>query len=257
MNLELIIPCYREEERLSPCLRELVGAFQESRFRARFTIVDDGSGRESAERLLGVIAPIREEHPELFHEPVLLLDNVGKGGAVQAGWDAALARVPSPEVVGFVDADGATPAEEVVGLVRSLIEREEAVDAVFGSRIKMLGKRIDRHLRRHLLGRVFATLTHRLTGLEIYDSQCGAKLIRTGALRVIRPDLRETGYAFDVELCLLLQRAGFRVVEHPVSWSDTPGSRVRLLRDGWQMFTSLVSISRRLGRKQGAPASAN
>ena len=88
-------------------------------------------------------------------------------------------------------------------------------------------------------------------------SHCGAKLVRSEALSTILPNLQETGYAFDIELCLLLQRAGFQIVEQPVSWSDTPGSRVRLFRDGWQMLKSLVSIRRRWGRVSAPPNERN
>ena len=81
----------------------------------------------------------------------------------------------------------------------------------------MLGVNIDRRTTRHYIGRVFATLVSLLTGLEIYDSQCGLKVIRSSAYAAIEMHLIEKRFVFDVELTLLLLKNGFRIREVPIN----------------------------------------
>ncbi|MEZ5304497.1 MAG: hypothetical protein R3F11_28205 [Verrucomicrobiales bacterium] len=111
----------------------------------------------------------------------------------------------------------------------------------------MLGKSVDRLASRHLTGRIFATLVTTVVGIAPYDSQCGLKVLRTAAFRAIEPDLEETGFAFDVELCLLLLKKGFRVCERPISWREIAGSKVRIVRDSIRMFLALYEIRQRHG----------
>ncbi|MBU6431688.1 MAG: hypothetical protein KJS98_00060, partial [Nitrospirae bacterium] len=52
------------------------------------------------------------------------------------------------------------------------------------------------------------------------------------------------GYGFDLELLYVAQQRGYRIAEIPVNWSDQPGSKVRVLRDGLAMLRELAVIRR-------------
>ena len=99
----------------------------------------------------------------------------------------------------------------------------------------------------HYIGRVFATFVAVLTGIGIYDSQCGLKVIRSCAYAAIEKQLKETRFVFDVELTLLLLQRGFRIREVPVNWREVPGSKVSLLRDIMRMFSGILRIRQRCG----------
>jgi dolichyl-phosphate beta-glucosyltransferase len=204
--------------------------------------------RKPEDAALGPVTDeFRSKYPQLIAEPIFLKANRGKGGAVYAAWNVAASN-SDPELLWFVDADGAVPATEVRRLIGELLEdKEHRWDALFGSRIKLLGKTVHRRISRHYTGRVFATFVSVVTGLEIYDSQCGLKVIRRDAFRAIASRLKETRYAFDVELTLLLLKNRFRVRETPIDWAEVPGSKVNLLKDSIRMFSDVIRIWRRWG----------
>ena len=99
-----------------------------------------------------------------------------------------------------------------------------------------------RSLFRHFFGRIFATLVSVGTGIPVYDSQCGFKLIRRKCYEAIRSELHEKRFAFDVELLVALRHIGAKVIEVPIDWFDVPGSKVHFFRDTAQMLAAIVSM---------------
>jgi glycosyltransferase involved in cell wall biosynthesis len=238
----LVIPHFNDVERLKKYLPDLLRTLP-----AHFAILisDDGSSEDQRRGLMALVESfrIRQESgvPELL-PPCFAAVNTGKGGAVYRGW----ARRDGFSTLAFADADGAVSATEIVRAERFFRSEEAMVDALFASRVKMMGRSIDRALGRHLSGRVFATLVAELTGVPIYDSQCGLKIIKASTYELIEPHLQTQGFAFDVELMLLLLMSGARLVEFPVDWHDVPGSKVHLFRDAIRMALSVLAIQRRV-----------
>lgn len=237
----IAIPCFQESTRLPAFLEQLCGEFADWSGKVRVQVVDDGSGEAEARALCEAVAALSSRYPGLLLTPLLLAENRGKGGAVYAGWHAA--QVHQPRALALVDADGSVPAAEVRRVVdRFLAPNAPAPDAIFASRLKILGQQVTRRLHRHLLGRVFATAVTAATGVEIYDSQCGLKVLRAEIFREIAERLHETGFVFDVELALVLLQSGYSVQEMPIDWHEVPGSKVHLLRDSLRMFRGLLRI---------------
>ncbi len=141
------------------------------------------------------------------------------------------------DYAGYWDADLATPLSELPRFV-DLLERSPGLEAVFGSRVRLLGHPIERRALRHGLGRVFATAVAHLLDLPVYDTQCGAKLFRVSPeTEALFEEPFCTGWAFDVELLarwLRDRKAAGRndpreqIRELPLEhWRDVPGSKVR------------------------------
>ena len=251
----LVIPCYRDVARLEPFLKDLLACLG-----GQFAILisDDGSGPEQEECLRQLVHDLRKQSMTLgaarLLEPVFHHPNSGKGAAVRRGWEEGVG-LGDYRFFAFADADGAVSATEIMRGMRRM-EQTDAPDVLFASRVKMLGRSITRDLRRHLAGRVFATLVHLVSGTGAYDTQCGFKILTAKAYGRVRGDLCSPGFAFDVELLMLLERAGLRVEEFPVDWHDVPGSKVHLLRDSFRMGREILRIRNRLramgsGRKGG------
>lgn len=247
VNVHLVVPCFRESARIGAFLPALCAAMDELGGVA-VEVVEDGSGEEEAARMRAVVEGLRTAHPCLLPLSVLP-ENLGKGGAIYAGWAAA-----APEAVwlAFVDADGAVPAGEVARVIRRAREHAVRPQAHFASRVKMLGRRVERLLARHLVGRIYATLVSELLGIPVYDSQCGLKVVPAAAWRKVAPRLAVRGFAFDVELLVALLDSGCVVVEEPVDWQEIPGGKVRVLRDSWRMARDVLAIrARRAELTQG------
>jgi hypothetical protein len=160
--------------------------------------------------------------------------NQGKAGAVRAGVLAALTG--DPTFVGYWDADLATPLSAVPRFVAALEARPHLV-GVIGARVKLLGTMIDRSAVRHYLGRVFATAASLVLRLAVYDTQCGAKLFRSGTLlRAAFGAPFRSRWAFDVELLARLNQAALHASPRPSGdlvielaldeWRDVGGSKL-------------------------------
>ena len=223
----IVVPCYNEERRLD---REAFGRFVADWPEIELLFVDDGSSDGTL--------PVLQEMASAAgpRVRVLRLDrNGGKAAAVRAGMLAAIAR--NPDYAGFWDADLATPLDVVLDFCRVLDQRR-SLDMVFGARVKLLGRDIDRRAARHYLGRVFATTAALALGLGVYDTQCGAKLFRcTPTTRQLfdRPFISR--WVFDVELLARhirahgsLEAVERSVFEYPLmAWKDVRGSKLTAL----------------------------
>lgn len=246
-SVHLVIPCFRESGRLKDFLNELCHEM-DALGDVKILVVEDGSGDEEQARMKLIVEAARQTHSCLL--PMMALPhNEGKGGAVYEGW----ARHQSEDWLGFVDADGSCPAKEVARLIcllRNGCEANQVPSALFASRVKLLGNPVERDFKRHVLGRVYATLVSELLDIPVYDSQCGLKLVPRAAYESISHSLQVRGFAFDVELLVALLDASCGVKEIPIRWHEVAGGKVHLLKDSWRMFRDVLAIRSR--RKLGA-----
>jgi glycosyltransferase involved in cell wall biosynthesis len=214
----LVVPCFNETARLPAAELAALTAHPD----VGVVLVDDGS----TDATLELLTRLAKELPAVTVLPLAV--NAGKAEAVRRGLLTALAG--EPEVVGFVDADFATPAFEVLRLA-DLIRRPGAPDVVIGSRVLLSGRTVVRRPVRHVLGRVVATYLSLTYALQVYDTQCGAKLFRVDdRLRAALAAPFVTRWLFDVELLLRVRDAAgapASVREEPLEvWRDVPGSRL-------------------------------
>jgi dolichyl-phosphate beta-glucosyltransferase len=223
----VVIPCYDEAARLpTATYAEFLRAHDD----VGFVFVDDGS----RDGTLALLRGIAREAPERV-EVLALPSNVGKAEAVRRGMLRALEAEAA--AVGFWDADLATPLDAILEF-QQVLDRRPEIDLVIGSRVVLLGRRIERRALRHYLGRVAATAIALALGLRVYDTQCGAKLFRAGApARALFAEPFVARWIFDVEiLARMLQArrtgplapAAGAICEVPLArWLDVAGSKVR------------------------------
>ena len=231
--LSLILPALDEARRLPPYLQN-VRAYLEQSFGQPYEVivVDDGSRDETA----AIVQRLARQWPEL--RLLRHSHNEGKGSAVRTGVSAARG-----ELLLFADADGATPIEEHARLAAAIAH---GADVAIGSRLAAdPAIRRSRHWCRGLTGRLFAFAARRLLRISAIDTQCGFKMFRASAGRRLFGALEETRYLFDLELLVLAQRFGLRVVEVPIRWQEVPGGHLHVFRELPRIVAGLWRLRRR------------
>jgi glycosyltransferase involved in cell wall biosynthesis len=228
----LLIPAYNEAERIEPVLRE-VSAYFESNYGGEVRIVVVLNG--CRDNTLDVVKRVAAEHPSITwdNHP----DPIGKGGALIEG----LRLAPLADLIGYVDADGATPPRAFHDLVKRLAH----ADCIIGSRWLpgAVLHQVQPWIRR-LTSRCFHLIVEVLFFMRIKDTQCPAKVMTRKAAETVHSQLMIADLAFDVNLVVSLKRAGFSVLEVPTEWTDKVGSKVTssLFRSSLVMFLSVVRL---------------
>lgn len=226
----LLIPAYNEERRIEPVLQDYAAYFR-SHYPGRFQIVVVLNG--CRDDTIGVVRRVASVYHEVcyldFSEPI------GKGGALIEG----LKLAPQADLIGYVDADGATaPAA-----FHQLIQLAGKADCVIGSRwLRGAVLHQSQKTRRQFASRIFHALVQGLFWMNIKDTQCGAKIMRRAAVEAIHPALRIADMAFDINLLYALKRGGFSILEIPTEWTDKIGSKVALGKTSLIMALSVVRL---------------
>lgn len=226
MKIKIIIPCYNEEHRLP--LEEYKNYLKASNAHD-LVFVNDGS----TDGTLVLLHGLKADYPE----KVSVIDpgeNQGKAEAIRSGVLDVLDK-GGIDWIGYMDADLATEPQEFDKLIQKVPNGIDP-DLIMGSRIKLHGSsEIERYWYRHYFGRVFATAVSKLLKLEVYDTQCGAKLIHAERAKDLFVESFTSRWLFDVELiCRLMGKVGRanmeeKLQEIPVSkWTEKGDSKISL-----------------------------
>jgi dolichyl-phosphate beta-glucosyltransferase len=237
MYLSLIIPAYKEANRISASLEKIFAYFQLQSYEVEVIVVDDGSPDNSAVVIQEAFA--KKFSPKVNTRLIELGINTGKGGAVRAGILEA-----TGEIRIFTDADLSTPIHEVEKVI-SAIERE-GYDIVVGSRALEGRKLVKVHQPwyREMMGRFFNQLVQVFVMRGIKDTQCGFKGFRAEAAEKIFLQQKVMGFSFDVEILYLAKRSGYKIKEVAVEWYNDERTTVGALSDSAKMFFELLRIRR-------------
>lgn len=230
----IIIPAYNEAARIAPYLQSITSYLRDRGQPYEILVVDDGSSDPTA----SIVQALASSDPkiQLLRAPL----RQGKGAAVRQGMSAAVGRLQL-----FADADGATPIQELARLELALAN---GADLAIGSRT-LASRSPDYAVRarwyRTILGNLFNAIVQQSGLRGITDTQCGFKLFRQTVAADLFGVSSINGYGFDLELLYIAQQRGYNIAEVPVNWSDQPGSKVRILKDGLAMLRELFVIRRK------------
>jgi dolichyl-phosphate beta-glucosyltransferase len=229
-SLLVLVPAYNEERRIGPTLDALVACFSRDYEGAWHILVVLNGCRD---RTLDVVQDRAARHPEIRW--VVFAEAIGKGGALIEGFQHA----SEAELIGFLDADGSTKPESFLQLARLC---DQADFAIGSRRIQGAVIKLSQPSHRMLASSVFHAIVETLFRMRIEDTQCGAKILRREAALRIKDSLHIADMAFDVNLLYCAKRAGLRMIEAPVEWTDSAGSTVRYFRTSLVMFLSVIRL---------------
>lgn len=220
MKIVIVIPFYNEVVRIkSEDFHQIFNGF----LHYNFLLVDDGSSDKTID--------ILEEFQSIFPNVNLLkLDrNVGKAEAIRS----AVLSLSEADYICYYDADLATPFSELDKLIQFSVQNPK-YKMVMGARIKLIGNGVQRSLKRHYFGRIFATIVSQFVlKVPVYDTQCGAKVIDYETAKQIFEQPFISKWLFDVELLKRLQKIYNLkevVKEIPLEkWEEIGNSKIKVL----------------------------
>ena len=232
-QLSLVIPAYNEEQRLPGSLEKIAEFCKGREFPVEVVVVVEKSTDRTLE--LAMQAASKQANFVVIENAVQL----GKGHAVRTGMLRA-----SGASVFYMDADLSVPLDEIQGFL-DYFERHPEVAVLFGNRRHPESNILRRQNRvRQGMGRIFNGILRFLAPVAIMDTQCGFKAFRREAAREIFSRQQLDGFAFDVEVLFLAEQLGFKAVDLPVRWINSPESKVRIVRDSLRMLVDILRLRR-------------
>jgi dolichyl-phosphate beta-glucosyltransferase len=219
----LVIPCYNEGKRLPLIEYE---SFLEQSDQVSICFVNDGS----SDNTLAILQSLCNKFNRKAHL-ISYPKNAGKAEAVRRGI-AFCNQNFNFKYIGYFDADLSTPLTACFKL-KSYLTNE--IEFSFGSRIMRIGSVIERSFKRHLIGRIIATIISNLLKMKVYDTQCGSKLFTKDLSCYLFEDPFISKWLFDVELFFRMtkkygrERALSKMIEIPLDrWINKDDSKVKI-----------------------------
>ena len=226
--LSVIIPAYNESIRLSRTLPRVVEYLKKQSYPSEVILIDDGSQDETRQTAENYLQDIQ-------HQVLVNPGNQGKGYSVKRGMLEA-----KGEYLLFSDADLSTPIEEVERFIQRL---KSGYDVIVGSRgLPESNVEVTQNILRQSMGRIFNLLARLFSFNKIKDSQCGFKCFKRDVARDLFQRQIFKGFSFDAEIIYMAQKLGYRILEEPVIWRNSPNSKVHMIGDSCCMMGDIMRI---------------
>jgi glycosyltransferase involved in cell wall biosynthesis len=226
MDTTVAIPAYNEEK----CLRRTVENVEKELQRIKEVgsfdiIISEGGSKDSTPE-------IAEDLQEEF-ENVRYLDlggRRGKGKAVEEAFHAS-----DKKYFVFMDADGATAAGELEGMIKEL----EDSDVVAGSREN---DEAEREFFRNLASNIFNYSVRALFFSDLCDHQCGFKGFRREAVKDLFNQVESKHWFWDTEFLVKAQERDMDVEVLSVEWEEKDDSEIDIISDGLYFSRKLAEL---------------
>ena len=230
----IVIPAYNEEKRIGKTLesysKHFLDLMKKVHLNFRILVVINNTKDRTEE----IVKGYKKRHREIDY---LNLKKGGKGYAVVEGFKKALKD--DFDIIGFVDADMATPPQEYWKLIENL----NNCDGVIADRYKRSSKIYPKPTMKRLIARkVFNIFARSILLLSFEDTQCGAKVFKRFPLESVISDLTMSQWAFDVDLLYSLKKKGFKIKSSPTIWTDKEYSKINFWKAGPWMALAIARL---------------
>jgi len=231
-SVNIVLPVYNEQEELETSVHTLTAFLRKhlTDFQWTVTIADNASTDKTffiAKNLSKNIDGVCAVH----------IAKKGRGKAVKQVW-----MQTGYLYVAYMDVDLSTDLRHLPNMLHAL---ERGYDIAIGSRNARGARVYGRSVLRNITSKGYIALIKLFFWVHFSDAQCGFKAATYKAVRQLIPDVMDNEWFFDTELLLLAEKRGARIYEEPVTWTDNPGSTVRVmktaigdLRGLWRMFVT-------------------
>lgn len=238
-KLSLVIPCYNESSRVPKLIKSLEKFDSSWSNTYELILVDDGSADDTSSKLNEALAKAKISKGEV--QVLTLPENVGKGGALKEGVAAS-----TGDFILTLDADMATPPSQVKKWLAKLPGKTfNDQEILIGSRENDSSKVKGEPLRR-FAGLVYNFIIQLFTNLTIADTQCGFKLYPAAIGKKLFSELKNKGWAHDIELLYSASLQGIKISPQAIAWEHQEDSKISLLTDSVRMAWDTMLIATRL-----------
>lgn len=228
--VDVIIPVYNEELDLSASVLRLDHFLAETFPYDYRVIIADNASTDSTFEIARRLAD-RHAHVRAVH-----LEAKGRGRALRQVWLDSDA-----DVVAYMDVDLSTDLKALLPLVAPLVSGHS--DVAIGTRLSR-GSRVVRGPKREFISRSYNLILKASLGASFSDAQCGFKAMRREVADRLLPLVEDNNWFFDTELLVLAERAGLRIHEVPVDWTDDPGSTVDIVATALEDLKGVARLLR-------------
>ncbi len=218
----VVIPCYNEEKRL---LSEEFRDFAHKNLGYHLCFVNDGS-KDNTLAVLQELIKGKEDYISIYD----CEKNGGKAEAVRLGM-LHLAKQSQFDYIGFLDADLSTNFDDFQDLTDTISNSKYKL--VFGSRISRMGADITKESARKIISQTINFIIRKTLGMEINDTQCGAKIMTKEVIEKTFQEKFITKWLFDVEIFMRMKKVyGSKetqefILEKPLNrWIHADGSKL-------------------------------
>lgn len=234
MKIEITIPVLNEEATISEKVRELHNYIKnhlQDIGTISIIIADNGSTDTTETKALALTN-------ELSRIEYIRLGQRGVGRALKASWTKSNA-----DIIGYMDLDLATDLK----FIRPALDALSCADIVTGSRLASGAKVIGRSRLRNFTSVCFNMLVKRVFQTSFSDGMCGFKFLK----REILEDLMSTGaqsdgWFFATELLVVGEYLNYRVTDLPVTWTDDPNSKVKIVKLSMEYIKQIIQLKKTL-----------
>ncbi len=231
-RISIVIPAHNEEKRIGRTLENYLFYFRELRKKNVLDFEIIVVLNNCSDRTFEVVGKYKCDELK-----ILDFKTGGKGFAVIKGFKEALKG--NSTLIGFIDADMATPPNAFYGLIRNLGN----CDGIIANRWDERSKITNYGLLRKITSRGYNSIIRVMFFLPFNDTQCGAKVFRR---KIIQENIRKivsSQWNFDVALLFCLRKeSNAKIKSIPTEWSDIVGSKINIRKAPINMFLSAVRL---------------
>lgn len=234
----VVIPCYDEAKRL---LSDDFKSFVHKNLGYHLCFVNDGS-KDNTLEVLEELRKGKEDYISIYN----CEKNGGKAEAVRLGM-LHLAKQNQFDYIGFLDADLSTNFDDFQDLVNTISTSDYQI--VSGSRMSRMGADIAKESARKIISQTINFIIRKTLGMEINDTQCGAKIMTKEIVKKTFQKKFLTRWLFDVEIFMRMKKVyGLEeskklICEKPLNrWVHVDGSKLSF-KDSFKIMGQIGQIA--------------
>lgn len=240
LRVDLVIPMYNEEEQIEWSVTTLRDFALQNlmEYNWRIVVADNAS----KDKTLEIAKKLSDQYQEVTYHH---MEIKGRGKSLVEVWGKSDA-----DICAYMDTDHSTDLKHLPVIIGKIAH--EGYDIAIGSR-NLPGSVVNRGFKRTFISKSYITIIKMimLFGVHFSDAQCGFKAASRKAINeifpLLEPDKWDGGkigsaWFFDTEFLVIADKAGYKIYEEPVKWTEDPGTTVHIVRDAVEDIRGLLRL---------------